>query len=101
MNKSRRNALSKIIRELNVIQNKNGLDGLIDELDTLKEEEQDYYNNIPENLQNSQRAQDSEQAIDNLEEAVDLLNEVYNSDEAEIDSNLIQEIINMIEEASF
>jgi predicted RNase H-like HicB family nuclease len=101
MNKSRRNALSKIIRELNVIQNKNGLDGLIDELDTLKEEEQDYYNNIPENLQNSQRAQDSEQAIDNLEEAVDLLNEVYNSDETEIDSNLIQEIINMIEEASF
>lgn len=99
MNKSRRNALSKIIRRLNTMQDKEDLYGLIDELDTLKGEEQDYYDNIPENLQNSQRAQDSEQAIDNLEEALDLLNEVYNADE--IDNDLIQQAIDKIEEASF
>lgn len=99
MNKSRRNELSKIIRRLNTMQDKEDLYGLIDELDTLKDEEQDYYDNIPENLQNSQRAQDSEQAIDNLEEALDLLNEVYNADE--IDNDLIQQAIDKIEEASF
>lgn len=99
MNKSRRNELSKIIRRLNTMQDKEGLYDLIDELDTLKDEEQDYYNNIPENLQNSQRAQDSEQAIDNLEEALDLLNEVYNANE--IDDDLIQQAIDKIEEASF
>lgn len=99
MNKSRRNELSKIIRRLNAIRDKEDLYGLIDELDTLKDEEQDYYDNIPENLQNSQRAQDSEQAIDNLEEALDLLNEVYDADE--IDDDLIQQAINKIEEASY
>ena len=99
MNKARRNELSRIIRGLNTIQDKEDLYSLINELESLKDEEQDYYDNIPENLQNSQRAQDSEQAIDNLEEALDLLNEVYDAND--IDDDLIQQAIDKIEDARF
>ena len=64
-------------------------------------DEEDYYDNIPENLQYSQRAEDSEAAIDSLEEALDLLNEVYNADEFDKDNELIQEAIDKVEEAKW
>ena len=68
-------------------------------MDNLKDEEQDYYDNIPENLQYSQRAEDSEAAIDNLDEALDLLNEAYDAEEFDRNSSAIQEAIGKIENA--
>lgn len=44
-------------------------------LESILDEEQDYYDNIPENLQSSQRAEDSEDAISNLEDAISNLEE--------------------------
>lgn len=101
MNKMRRKELSGIIKSLNVVIDKNNLYSIINELDSIKDDEQNYYDNIPENLQYSQRAEDSEQAIDNLEEALDLLNELYNSDQFDKESELIQEAIDKIEEAQW
>lgn len=101
MNKARRKELSDVIKALNMVTNKNDLLCIINELDSIKDDEQDYYDNIPENLQYSQRAEDSERAIDNLEESLDLLNEVYDIEEFNKDNELIQEAIDKIEEAQW
>jgi predicted RNase H-like HicB family nuclease len=101
MNKARRKELSDVIKGLNSIQDKDDLYSWINTLDNIKDDEQDYYDNIPENLQSSQRAEDSEQAIEYMEEALDLLNEAYDMDEFDKDSELIQEAIDKIEDASW
>lgn len=99
MNKARRKELSDVIKGLNTIQDKDDLYGWINTLDNIKDDEQDYYDNIPENLQYGQRAEDSEAAIENLEEALDLLNEVYDMDEFDKNCDLIQEAVDKIEDA--
>lgn len=99
MNRIRRKELMVIINELNMVQDKYDLYSIINELDNIKSDEEDYYSNIPENLQYSQRAEDSEAAIEKLEEALDLLNELYDEDEFDKDSDLIQEAIDKIEDA--
>lgn len=99
MNKLRRKELSKVVSELNIIKDKDALYDCINTLESIKDDEQDYYDNIPENLQYSQRAEDSEAAIDNLEEALDYLNEVYDADEFNVGCDLIQEAIGKIEDA--
>lgn len=99
MNKARRKELSKLSNELNIIRDKDDLYSCINTLESIKDDEQDYYDNIPENLQYSQRAEDSETAIDNLEEALDLLYELYDADEFDKDSELIQEAIDAIDNA--
>ena len=52
--------------------------GLKDELESILWDEQNSYDNIPENLQNSQRAEDSEEAISQIEEAVENIEEAIN-----------------------
>lgn len=99
MNKARRKELADIITELNRIQDKEDLYCCINTLDNIKDDEQNYYDNIPENLQYSQRAEDSEEAIENLEDALDLLNEAYDMDEFDTNCDLIQQAIDKIEDA--
>ena len=101
MNKARRKELSKLANDLNLIKDKDALYSCINILENIKDDEQDYYDNIPENLQYSQRAEDSEAAIDNLEEALDLLNELYDTEDFDADSELIEEAIEKIEEAQW
>ena len=45
------------------------------DLENILWDEQNYYDSIPENLQNSARAEDSEAAIECLEEAIDMISE--------------------------
>ena len=99
MNKMRRRELSDVIKELNVIQDRDDLYSCINDLNNIKDDEQDYYDNIPENLQYSQRAEDSEQAIEYMEEALDLMNDIYDADEFDKNSEVIQEAIDKIENA--
>lgn len=66
MNKSRRKALEAIsakVRELH------------DELDTLREEEQEYFDNMPESLQDGEKGDAAQVAIDAMEEAMTALEE--------------------------
>lgn len=60
MNKDRRKRIAEIIDTLNES---------LQRLEGVMEEEQDVYDNMPENLQGSQRYEDMEAAIDSLEEA--------------------------------
>ena len=99
MNKLRRKELKDVIAGLHSIQDKDDLYSWINTLDNIKDDEESYYDNIPENLQYSQRAEDSEQAIKSLEEALDLLNEAYDMDEFDKNCDLIQEAIDKIEDA--
>lgn len=45
-------------------------------LENARDEEQDYYDNMPENLQGSDRGQTAEQAASNLDDACSSLEEV-------------------------
>ena len=69
MNKSRRKELKKWLENIGTIKS---------ELENIVDDEQNYYDQIPENLQSGQRACDSEEAIDKMNEAVDILDEAIN-----------------------
>lgn len=70
MNKTRRKQIEKTIEKIV---------NSISELETIKDDEQDVYDNIPENLQATDRAMESEDAINTLEEAIDNLSEIVES----------------------
>ena len=69
MNKQRRNPLSEIVEEMEV----------------LKEEERECFENLPDSLQESERGQQYEENADDLETACDDLENLIES---------IQEVIN-------
>lgn len=70
MNKERRKELKTAAIRLEIIK---------DEIERIKGDEEYYYDNIPENLQNSLRADESEEIIDGLEELLDSLNDIIDS----------------------
>lgn len=76
MNNTRRKALSEI---------KDKIDDLRVNLELLLEEEQDYRDNIPENLQGGERYEKADEACDNLSDAMDGLDEVISDLEAAIE----------------
>jgi hypothetical protein len=70
MNKDRRTSLEAIA---------NKIDGLKCELETLRDEEQEYFDNMPESLQGSDKGETAENAISNLDDAINSLEESMNS----------------------
>lgn len=62
MNKIRRKALNDIMERMEMLKC---------ELEVLRDEEQDYLDNMPENLQGSERYEAAESAVDNMDSAVD------------------------------
>ena len=73
MNKARRAALEKIAT---------GIQQLIDELETLREEEEEYRDNMPENMQVSDKYVNAEEAISNMSDAADCLESAVSSIES-------------------
>lgn len=71
MNKQTRKQISKIIDGIeNVIADaRDKLELYRDEIDELRDAEQDKLDNMPENLQGSERYEMTEQAVDNLDSA--------------------------------
>ena len=67
MNKSRRTRIDKLIERI---------DDLMSDLDLIREEEQEAYDNLPESIQDSERGESMYDAIDNLESAYSSLEEV-------------------------
>ena len=61
MNKYRRKELSTLLSTLEEVK---------DTLETLKEEEEEYRDNMPENLWGSERYEKAEEAISNMEDAM-------------------------------
>lgn len=74
MNKQRREEISKLKARIQGVQIE--LKQLSSELSSILNEEQDAFDNMPEGLQSSYRGMCSEDAIDNMEEASEKLDEV-------------------------
>jgi flagellar biosynthesis chaperone FliJ len=70
MNKNRRQQLRKWLEDIEAIKN---------ELENICSDEEEYFENMPENLQNSIRGTDSEEAIERMNEAVDSLDEAISA----------------------
>lgn len=99
MNKMRRKDLMGLIKELRAYRDNGDIYSVINGLENIRDDEESYYDNIPENLQSSQRAYDSESAIDNMNDALDILNEAYESSDKEVIRSLVTKAINKINEA--
>lgn len=68
MNKARREALSKVLDKLNEI----GLD-----ISQIRDEEQEAFDNMPENLQDSEKGKTMEENVDVLDSAIYDLETIY------------------------
>lgn len=55
------------------------LSSIAEELDALRDEEQDYYDNMPESLQNGDKGQTAEQAAQSLTEAHEALTALHDA----------------------
>ena len=76
MNRIRRKALNDI---------KDQIEMLRCTLEQLAEEEEEYRDNMPENLQGSERYEKADEACDSLDEAINNLEEAVSSIEAAIE----------------
>lgn len=70
MNKARRQQLNKWLQDLEEIKS---------ELEDICSDEEYYYDNLPENLQGSQRGMDAEEAIDQMNDAVSSIDDAINA----------------------
>ncbi len=66
MNRCRKERIKKICEELR---------RCLGELNDIHDEEEEYHDNIPDNLQGSERAETSEEAIESLDNAADSISE--------------------------
>lgn len=62
MNNTRRKAIQSIM---------NKLEELMEEIEAIKDEEQEAYDNLPESIQNSERGEAMDSAVYNLEDAAE------------------------------
>ena len=76
MNKIRRKALQEIYDKLSDLR---------EELETIKDEEDESRENMPENLQGSERYEQSETASGNIDEAMEYLSSACDSIESAMD----------------
>ncbi|NBT31696.1 MAG: hypothetical protein EBT13_07275 [Rhodobacteraceae bacterium] len=74
MNKDRRNRIATAISELEALLNDKIADIRM-EIESLRDEEQEAFDNLPESLQYAERGQAMEEAINNLDYALDALGE--------------------------
>ena len=67
MNNDRRARIQALINKLEDIK---------EDIDSIKEEEQEYYDNMPESIQAGERGDKAQEAIDNLDYAYSQIDEV-------------------------
>ena len=81
MNKNRRKELYAIVHQLSTLSYTGkdvatDLEHIKNDLSRILYDEESYMDNIPENLQNSYKYQAAEDACDNIENAIDALNDI-------------------------
>lgn len=77
MNNARRKTIRRILIRLTEISEE--MESILSDIELVKDEEEESFDNIPENLQESDRYQAAETAVDNLNEAYDLWQEAFES----------------------
>jgi len=70
MNNTRRKAIQVLIDKLEEIKG---------EIEAMQQEEQDYIDNVPENLQGGERYSQAEEAVSNIEYSVDNVQEAIDN----------------------
>lgn len=78
MNKERRKALSTLAEE--VRQLIGYAEDLISQIETIRDEEQEYYDNMPEGIQSGEKGDAAQAAIDTMDEVISALQEVTQMD---------------------
>lgn len=102
MNNVRRNKIQKLIKELGKIEtsfDSSILNGCITSLEDIKNDEEEAFDNMPEGLQYSSRGIDSEAAIENLDGALEYLEEIDEIEDMEEIKTNISMAIDCLEDA--
>lgn len=86
MNKDRRKALSDLVDRIGLMSGMR--DDIVSELEALKQEEQEYFDNMPESLQGDDKGRLVEQSISSMDDAIN-----------ELESMQFDDAINNIESA--
>ena len=83
MNKARRKRVSAVVKMLwhNKIEEAKA------ELEDILWDEQDAFDNMPENLQYSMRGEESQECIEAMESALDILREITDNPECELSAD--------------
>ena len=66
------------------------------DIETIKDEEQEYYDNMPENMQGGEKGEKAQEAVQAMEDALSALEDAMGSDLVE----KLEEAISKIEEAT-
>lgn len=72
MNKERRKEIDAVIQDLESAKER---------LESIRDEEQDYFDNMPESFQYAEKGEAAEEAINNLDYAIDQIDEVIENAE--------------------
>lgn len=78
MNKSRRNQISE--QQVAVADLVTQAEAIKESLENIRDEEQDAYDNLPESIQNGERGEASQAAIEALDEAIAAMDDVIGAD---------------------
>jgi seryl-tRNA synthetase len=89
MNKARRKDIAKLVEKIQSLQG--DMELLLEELESIRDEEQEAFDNIPENMYGSERYEKAEAAVENLESAFDAFEEAKDA---------MDDIMSYLEEAS-
>ena len=105
MNKARRKEIYNIIIRLESLQGNDSyatetLEDIYTDIDVIYDDEYEYMENIPENMQGGARYEAAEEACDNLDNAKDSVQSAINSDNCEERDEYISEAIEYLESAS-
>lgn len=103
MNNIRRKQISNLIVALERLNNnysQEELDKCKDTLEDIKNEEKEAFDNMPEGLQYSQRGMDSEDSIENMNEALGYLEDACATDDMEEKRSYVDMAIDCLEDAA-
>lgn len=107
MNKRRRKEIYAVITRLNGLTQENDVEkihellaDIIEDIDLILNDEECYKDNIPENLQNGSRYEESEYSCDCLQDAISELEYVEDEEEKECIVSAINSAVNYLNDAT-
>lgn len=89
MNAKRRKDIAFLVRDIKLLSEK--AESIMNDLESIKGEEEECLENIPENLQDSERYTITEEAVENLDNAYETLQEAIDN---------LCDVVSSLEEAS-
>ena len=106
MNKMRRKAIYRIIARLNALMLEDDIEKLhdqladiIEDIESILNDEECYKDNIPENLQNGSRYEESEYSCDCLQDAINELEYTEDEEEKETIMTAINSAVDYLNDA--